>query len=171
MSGGSNGAPAPSRREKLQRASVELRAATSEDCWRIWVWRNDPETRRASLDPLPIAWDGHQRWFERMLGHPDRPLLVAVVGGEAVGVVRLDVEGTDALVSINVAPEWRGCGVGTAMLRAAVEAAFAGMRLRRLRAQVKADNPASLSAFRRAGFTEEARGEVIELTVSVGEEL
>ena len=133
--------------------SVTLRPATLGDCRRIWIWRNDPESRRASFDSDPIPFETHQAWFSASLGREDRKLYVIVAEGKESGVVRLDLSGREAQVSIHLAPEWRFRGVGPAALQAVADLAFGPFGLERLVARVKPDNQASVAAFERAGFT------------------
>lgn len=153
MSGGRNGDP----------IRVELRPAGQEDCRRIWLWRNDPETRRASFESSPIPFETHEAWFQAALGSRDRRLYVILVGGVESGVVRLDVAGQEAEVSIHLAPEWRSRGVGPAALRALADLAFHALGLERLLASIKPDNRASLAAFQKAGFALAGEGEVLRL--------
>jgi RimJ/RimL family protein N-acetyltransferase len=77
--------------------------------------------------------------------------------------VRLDIGGAEATVSIHLASDWRGRGVGTRALVALAELAFADLGIARLLASVKADNHASLAAFRKAGFVRFASAEVVVL--------
>lgn len=145
--------------EAVRIPSATLRPATAEDCHRVWVWRNDPETRQASFDSSPIDFAAHQAWFKASLERDDRRLYVILADGTESGVVRLDISGKEAVVSVNLAPEWRGRGVGPAALQAVSEFAFAVLDLERLVASVKPENQRSLTAFRKAGFTARA-GEV-----------
>jgi RimJ/RimL family protein N-acetyltransferase len=132
---------------------VELRAAVPSDAEPVWRWRNDPETRRFSFDPSAIPWDAHQQWFASTLARADRRLYVVVADGAARGVVRLDIAGDAAEVSIHLAPESRGLGVGTAALRAVADLAFSRLGIARLVGSIKPDNRPSLRAFVKAGFS------------------
>ena len=131
---------------------VRLRAATAVDCERIWVWRNDPETRAASLDLEAIPWEIHEPWFNETLRRTDRRLYIVVAEGEDTGAVRLDVRDDEAQVHIHLAPEARYRGIGTAALRAVVGEAFDGLGLARITGLIRPDNQASLAAFAKAGF-------------------
>ena len=142
---------------------VTLRPARPDDCARVWTWRNDPDTRRASFDPTPVPFETHAAWFSASLGRPDRRLYVIIVEGRDGGTARLDVAGGEAEVSINLAPECRGRGIGPAALERLAEAAFGELGLARLVAQVKSDNAASLAAFERAGFARVADGPAVTL--------
>ena len=142
---------------------VTLRAARLDDCARVWKWRNDPDTRRTSFDPAPIPFETHEAWFRASLGRADRRLYVIVVEGRDSGTARLDVAGTEAEVSINLAPECRGRGIGPAALERVAEAAFGDLGLVCLVARVKTDNAVSLAAFERAGFARVADGPAVTL--------
>jgi UDP-2,4-diacetamido-2,4,6-trideoxy-beta-L-altropyranose hydrolase len=131
---------------------VRLRAATATDCERVWVWRNDPETRAASLDGEAIPWEVHEPWFNETLRRKDRHLYIVVADGRDAGAVRLDVADAEALVNIHLAPEARYRGVGALALRAVVGEAFDGLGLARVIGVIKPDNQSSLAAFAKAGF-------------------
>ena len=132
--------------------NVTLRPARPEDGSRVWQWRNDPETRRASLDSAPIPLATHEAWFRESLGRHDRRLYIVLEDGQESGVIRLDIRDGEAEVSIHLAPGRRGRGLGTAALRAAATEAFSSLGLERLVAIVKADNHASRKAFLAAAF-------------------
>lgn len=131
---------------------VILRPATMGDCHRIWVWRNDPETRQASIETDPIPFEVHDAWFRESLVQDTRRLYVIVADGVESGVARLDLAGSEAEVSIHLTPESRYRGVGPAALRALADLAFGTLGLRRLTGLIKPDNQASLAAFSKAGF-------------------
>lgn len=132
---------------------VTVRPAGAADLITLWHWRNDPDTRRASFDQAEIPLDEHTRWFEASLAREDRRLYIILADGVDAGMLRLDVGDREATVSVNIAPEWRGLGVGTRALRSVCREAFGPLGLHRLTAKVKADNRASRIAFERAGFT------------------
>ena len=146
--------------------SVTLRPATAEDCRWIWLWRNDPETRRASFDSSPIPFETHEAWFRATLEGKDRRLYVILADSMETGVVRLDVSGREAEVSIHLAPESRFRGVGSAAIQGMVDLAFGPLGLERLVARTKLDNQASVAAFERAGFTREEARTVVTLVKS-----
>jgi UDP-2,4-diacetamido-2,4,6-trideoxy-beta-L-altropyranose hydrolase len=134
---------------------VELRSATFEDAKRVWPWRNDPSTRRFFHDDRALTLEEHESWWARTLRDESRRLLIAHCGAHAVGVLRLDVRGTVALVSIYVDPAFTGLGLGRATLRAGQELARGAGGLSRLEAEILPQNSASASAFSAVGFERE----------------
>jgi len=132
---------------------LRLREARLEDCGAVHAWRNDEQTRSFSHDPRPIPYENHERWFRQALANPERIMLIGEAEGSAVGVLRYDLEQDKAIVSINLAPEWRGRGLGTLLLRSGTE----WMRVhhpavREIRAEVLFQNKASHTVFVDAGY-------------------
>ncbi|OAN46645.1 hypothetical protein A6A04_05910 [Paramagnetospirillum marisnigri] len=133
--------------------AVELRPATLADGEDLLAWRNDPLTRENSLETGQVARDGHFAWLAGVLADPQRLILVGERGEGKVGMVRFDTMGErEWRVSISVAPEARGRGLGRVLL------AFAVGRIERLRgpgamvAEIRESNAASQSIFTACGF-------------------
>ena len=123
-----------------------LRVATMADAKLLFVWRNDPETRAASLTTEPLDWDAHLAWLGEVLENSDRRLWVAEEGGP-VGQVRLDRHGDVEIISVSVAPSARGRGLAARIIAAACAQARGTVV-----ARVRPDNDRSLRAFAAAGF-------------------
>jgi len=113
--------------------SVTLRPASDSDAQILFDWRNDPDTRRNSRHTDAVGWDEHRRWLSAALGRRDRTLLIAELAGEPVGTVRLDRGADGCELSWTVAPQWRGRGVGKAMVQKAAEASGAMVLLAAVR--------------------------------------
>jgi RimJ/RimL family protein N-acetyltransferase len=122
--------------------------------------RNEPTTRRWSLDDSRIPRPHHVAWLERRLASPEtsRLWLAEVRDGRGlawrvVGQCRIDVldEGSGE-ISIALAPAARGRGLGGRVIRAASARGMAELGLRSLVAVIKPDNAASIGAFERAGY-------------------
>jgi len=124
-----------------------------DDAALLWRWANDVETRRNAFDAAPIPYASHVGWLERRLASEATRLLIFSDEAGPVGQVRFDVEDGVAEIDIAIAPERRGQGLGTTMLRAALDGLRAewGDRVRP-RAHVLAHNERSLRMFRRCGF-------------------
>lgn len=134
-------------------APLLLRPAATTDCEALWRWRNDPATRSVSFQQDEISLDAHTRWFAECLGRPDRRIYIVVVNDLDAGAVRLDLGRNEARVSINLAPERRGQGIGTRALRLLCREVSDSPELERLSAQVRPENHASRVTFERAGFS------------------
>ena len=131
---------------------VRLRRATRRDAYCLWHWANDPSTRAASFHSDRISWEDHVEWLQARLGDPATALLVGITSQGAVGQVRFDKrDGVDE-ISIGVAPEQRGLGIGRLLLRAALRWHARVQPRRPVRARVKSENAASRRMFAGAGF-------------------
>ena len=99
--------------------AVTLRPASAEDCRMLWEWANDPATREASFDTAPIALPVHEAWLAQKLAAPECDIFIALDSdSHPVGVIRFELKGADAVVSITVAPPHRGKGYASRIIRA-----------------------------------------------------
>jgi RimJ/RimL family protein N-acetyltransferase len=135
---------------------LTLRKATGQDSDLLYNWRNDPVTRHASHDTSEISRDRHEAWLAASFANPHRLIFIAEERGRPVGTVRVDhgPDGT-AEVSWTVAPDARGEGVATRMVRLVVDDISRGCPVR---AEIKAGNDASIKVAEAAGmrlFTED----------------
>jgi RimJ/RimL family protein N-acetyltransferase len=147
-------------------SSVSLRPASSVDAGCLHAWRNEAETRAASFDTSPIAWEEHVRWLDAKLANPRARVMIATdESGEEVGVVRLDASGDAAEISVSIDHRHRGHGIGTAVIRAGAALAMTELGARRVIARIRPENARSLRAFAGAGFARsgEPRNDVVEL--------
>lgn len=137
---------------------VALRSATEDDVRLAYEWRNHPSTRRYSRDPAPIAFESHSAWWRCALENSARILLIAHIGDLDVGVLRLDVDGDSAEISIYLDPSLTGLGLGSCVLRAGQGWVRAHLKdLRRLVAEIVSGNTASEKIFVSAGFVRHGR--------------
>lgn len=133
--------------------AITLRAAGHGDSDDLLAWRNDPVTRANSRNTGAIEPDTHAAWLDRALADPARRIWIAERDGHKLGTVsavRLDATAVE--LSITVAPAARGRGAGSAMLRAAVDAASRAWPGAEVRAAVRVGNDASRRLFARCGF-------------------
>jgi RimJ/RimL family protein N-acetyltransferase len=129
-----------------------LRPATGQDSSRLLEWRNDPDAVRFSITRRAVTAAEHKRWLAASLEDTDVHLWIAEQAGVPVGQIRVDMDRGTGLVSIAVAPEHRGRGLAAVILNAMVAEVGRSGAVRKLRAHVDPDNPASLRAFNKAGF-------------------
>jgi len=132
---------------------VALRAATPEDCRRLWKWRNEQATRDASFNTEYIPYDEHERWFTCMLATSNTRVLIATdTGGQGIGYARFDIRYQEAEVSISIDRAKRGKGYGIAVIKCGSDYLLRSEPVQRVVATIRCDNPASRAAFERAGF-------------------
>jgi RimJ/RimL family protein N-acetyltransferase len=82
--------------------------------------------------------------------------LVATSAGEIVGEVRVEPFFGSGEIGMMVAADWRGRGVGTALVLAAIDWARAN-GLHKLTLSVFPHNAAAIALYRKTGFMEEGR--------------
>lgn len=134
--------------------AVALRPVTSDDAPLIFDWRNDPTTRAVSRDTGELSWPDHAAWFARRVEKSGAPWWIGEADGRPIGFVRLDPAGDDAMeVSIALAPEARGQGLGAPLLSAGLTAARE-RGVRQVTAVIRRDNTPSRRIFARCGFVE-----------------
>ncbi|WP_025111954.1 UDP-2,4-diacetamido-2,4,6-trideoxy-beta-L-altropyranose hydrolase [Pseudomonas sp. H1h] len=141
----------------LAGAVLTLRTATLDDARLLFEGRNAEAVRRWSLDSDAIEWPQHLHWLNASLRNPQRLLLIAEADDGPVGVLRYDLRGFEAEVSLYLLEGRFGLGWGRALL--ARGEAFVRTHwspLTAITAQVLPGNRPSLNVFRDAGFTQSA---------------
>lgn len=141
----------------LAGAVLRLRMATVDDAQLLFDGRNAEAVRRWSLESGVIEWSQHLNWLDASLRNPQRLLLIAEADDGPVGVLRYDLRGFEAEVSLYLLEGRFGLGWGRALL--AQGEAFAAShwsQMTAITAQVLPANQPSLNVFRDAGFTQSA---------------
>ncbi|MDD4951775.1 MAG: GNAT family N-acetyltransferase [Desulfovibrionaceae bacterium] len=146
--------PAATRRLPAgDRGEVLVRRAEEADLLVNWLWVNEPLTRRMFKQNDYIGWEGHCKWFARMLKSPDTLMYIGLVAGKRIGNVRFDRRMDNAYeTSINLDPDFRGLGYGAEMLAKAIEGIRSTRRVDMIFAMAKKVNPASIKTFDKVGM-------------------
>jgi len=140
--------------ELLLPKSMQVRDATSGDARMIYEWRTSPEVMGASRNAASFPFEDHLAWLERVLQDPQRLLLIGLHDGREVGVVRFDINGDRAEVSIFLAPGTMGAGLGRALLVAGEhKLRDKHPQVTLVDAWVNADNPRSFHLFQHLGYS------------------
>ena len=134
-------------------SSLGVRLAVVEDGARTWKWRNSKKVRENSFDPTPISMDDHLTWWKEALSNPARTLLIAQFQGTDVGVLRLDFEKDQAIVSVYLDSDFTGIGLGSSLLRLGNSWLLENRpQVNTVLAKILPENEASIQAFEAAGF-------------------
>lgn len=134
---------------------IFIRRAWVDDCDSLYEWRNAEETRRYIFDDKPIPLESHRSWFQNALKNPDRILLIGEIGNKPVGVLRYDLSGDEALISVYLVPGGQGQGVGSQLIHRGsqwIKENFPNIKT--INAEIFKENVASLRAFESAGYKE-----------------
>ena len=151
-----------------QPARISLRPAAQDDCQRLWDWRNEADTREASLNTQVIPYEDHEKWFSRKLRAQDTQIFILVdADGHGVGYVRFNIEGDEAEISVSVDKGERGKGYGAEAIRLGSEQLLIPGSVNRVIAYIKENNPASIAAFQRAGYDPMGLKEIAGTTARV----
>jgi UDP-2,4-diacetamido-2,4,6-trideoxy-beta-L-altropyranose hydrolase len=133
---------------------ISMREATPDDCNDLFEWRNRDSVRLVSHDTRKIDPVAHEKWLSEVIMSDDRKLLIGERREKAVGVVRFDLSGEVATISIYLVPGDHGSGAGGDLLAAAEHWLFhnASRKVHSIRAEVLGDNDISARLFLAAGY-------------------
>ncbi len=119
---------------------------------REMTWRDIPVL--TALEPALFADDAwcEQTWWAELAGRPRRSYVVAEQGGVVVGYAGVDRHGEVAdVMTIAVAPEAQGQGLGSLLMDWLIDAARCG-GAEHLMLEVRADNTAAQRLYSKRGF-------------------
>ncbi|WP_394791393.1 GNAT family N-acetyltransferase [Rhodoferax sp.] len=137
---------------------ITIRHAEPEDYAAIAKIYTQP---LAAAGTMQLTLQSKEVWRQRLGGMaPADRMLAAVVDGELVGHLGLHPVANPrrahvAGLGMAVRDDWQGQGVGTALLKAAVDLADNWLNLRRLELTVFADNLAAQRLYQAHGFVQE----------------
>jgi len=123
----------------------KVRRATIGDMKAVFDLSNDDFVRCHSLHQQKIDWTTHQQWFQDKIADTGCEFfIIESPDREMIGQARVD----RSVVSISLAAQFRGRGLGSRILRA-----INGLSAARTKtAYVRKDNIASLKTFFNAGY-------------------
>jgi RimJ/RimL family protein N-acetyltransferase len=130
-----------------------LRRTVELDCKNFWEWANESAEPSGAVARKPIPWDRHMEWFRARLADPQSILYTALNRrGDPIGMLRCQIEGKQAVLSISVGAAFRGKGNGRKMLLLASEELFQNTEIMTIDAFVRSSNQPSIRLFEGAGF-------------------
>ena len=138
--------------------AIRIRRAHPDDAEAIMAVYSSP---RAMAGTLQLPFASAELWRRRLADQGQEDFaLVAEVKGEVVGNLGLHPAGRArrrhaAGLGMAVRDDWQRRGVGTALMRAAIDLADNWLNYRRLELTVYTDNAAALALYRKFGFVVE----------------
>jgi RimJ/RimL family protein N-acetyltransferase len=145
---------------------VTIRCAQPEDAANLLTYIRSvaQETGFFVIQPneFPSAEEQERPWIQDHLDHPGKLALVAEAGGEIIGSLsfenglfrRTSHTGT---FGVSVRRDWRGKGIGTAMLEILPEWTEANPVIDKICLSVFSSNADAIRLYRRLGFLKEGR--------------
>ena len=135
---------------------VSVRRAEPEDYEALHRIFSGPKAVAGTLQlPFPSA----EAWRKRLAEPPEGLFsLVACTGGEVVGNIGLETSPNRprmrhvGSIGMAVRDDWQGKGVGTALMRAALDLADNWLNLTRIELRVYVDNSAAVALYKKFGF-------------------
>ncbi len=137
----------------MNNKKIFFRFAVKEDLEDVFNWRNDEITRKYSFNSSELNLDEHKTWYFSSLKNPNRNIFIALDEHNAkIGQIRFDRQDNFAIISIVIAPQFRGQGYGTLTIINSCEFYFNNLDVDFLVAKIKSENKASINVFEKAGF-------------------
>lgn len=142
-------------------AHAEPGDATALLAFRLASYR-DSEYLCTEPDEFTTTLEAQRELIRQHLSRAGQVSLIARVGGDIVGHLTCDNPDRRRLahtgtIFMAVAKEWRGNGIGSMLMMAAVEWAESNPVLQRLALAVIDENQHALALYRKLGFNEEGR--------------
>jgi RimJ/RimL family protein N-acetyltransferase len=135
---------------------ITQRTATLGDAAMLLTWRNNPITRKFSINSEPIPDNQHLEWFKARLERTQfEPFFLYEVEFKAIGMIRFDFASGTANkfeISILVDPNQHGNGLGRRILNLACATLFGLHPNHTILASVHKQNFVSQKLFASAGF-------------------
>ena len=93
-----------------------FRLAEPADVDFVYACNNDKLTRQNSYNPNAIEYSSHKNWYENKIQSPDSIFLIFTLLDTHTGMVRIDKVSSEHIISITIAPIFRGLGLAATML-------------------------------------------------------
>ena len=137
----------------MSKRHVQLRTVEKHDAQKIFEWRNQENVRNSSRDSEIISIEQHTEWFARVLADENKMLFIGSVDQQEIGVLRFDITGDVAEISIYLAPEKHGKGYASALVNAGEDFLMNNRPdVEGVTAEILPENLASIRLFESCGY-------------------
>lgn len=144
--------------------TFQLIKPSEDDAHKLLVWRNDPVTLENSFHTKPQTFEHFWSDFRLKYFSAGIPPVYIMIENKPVGAIHFNSVAhpqknrrTIVEVSINIAPEERGKGIGVAAL-IELQSYLKGWGVDDVYAEIRQHNRISIQTFERSGFKEFYRG-------------
>ena len=134
----------------------EVKCATIDNIELYWVWVNDEQVRKNSINNKPIPFKIHEKWFKNKLDDNKCSLYMICVDKHPVGQVRFEAERNFARIDYSIAKQFRGRKLGKKLLGLAITE-FQKHSNQRILGEVLSSNIVSGKTFESLGFNVEIK--------------
>jgi spore coat polysaccharide biosynthesis protein SpsF len=141
----------------------ELVQVAMKDIDLLFEWANDSECRKNAFNSENIEYEEHKKWFLKKLNDDNCKIYLYVYNKEAIGQVRVDIQGTSAFIDYSIKKEYRGKGHGINILQLLEEKILQlkNSKIRCLVGEVKTDNLASQKVFEKLAYSGEKKDDYV----------
>jgi RimJ/RimL family protein N-acetyltransferase len=143
-----------------------VRHASIEDARKIVMYLEtilrDPMSSIADLDEMMLDEHRQRDHIRRIMSHPDALALVAEHGVQVIGYLSVEPGRRRKVrhvveIGMSVHEDWRGRGVGTAMLESVFDWVEGRNNISKISLNVFSENSAAINLYLKSGFVEEGR--------------
>ncbi|MFN4122574.1 MAG: UDP-2,4-diacetamido-2,4,6-trideoxy-beta-L-altropyranose hydrolase [Flavobacteriales bacterium] len=133
----------------IKKSELHFRKAKLDDALLLFKWANDNDVRKNSLNPNPIIWEEHLKWYSNKINSALTVIYILEYNQVPLGQIRLDMVDDFWQIDYSIDSRFRGISLGTLMIDFVKSQADI---FNKLSALVKKDNYASLYVFINNGF-------------------
>lgn len=129
-----------------------LEKATIEDSKLLFDWRNEKVVRENSFTNEIVTYENHINWFEKKLNDNNSHIYIYNIGNSKVGLIRIDINSNVGVISYSVDKDFRGQGIGKAMIKELERVVVNNNLCKTLLGEVKSSNISSIKIFESLGY-------------------
>ncbi|MCF6349951.1 MAG: UDP-2,4-diacetamido-2,4,6-trideoxy-beta-L-altropyranose hydrolase [Flavobacteriaceae bacterium] len=136
---------------KINALNLSFIKANKSHLIQVFNWSNDNLVRKNSYQSQPILLENHSKWFNQKMKNENTLFLIAIINNNPGGVVRFEIENTNAVIGILIDPKYRGQRLAIPFLIETAKIYFKTYK-KPIFATIKNSNIASIKSFKSAGY-------------------
>ncbi|MCX6809662.1 MAG: GNAT family N-acetyltransferase [Candidatus Berkelbacteria bacterium] len=145
--------------KSVQKEEIQIRPIIKTDLMDVFNLSNQDDVRAVSFNSKKIKLADHKKWFARKIKDENSIMLKAQIGGKFAGQIRLDIEEKKALLSVSVDSKYRGRGIASKLIQAAIrETKKRNVKI--IEACIKPENIPSIDLFEKNNFISDGKVKV-----------